>query len=243
MKKILLLFILIAVPSIGLIAQETESGSGGGGRFYAGAKAAIGMVKFKPVNSSEDFAETTWNNMSYGIVLGFNITGNLSFQVEGLWSRYGADKITPTYIYSAESPLLQSYSSTSVVDHVNMDLYYADIPLLIRYKISETGFSPYFYAGANWGINVQSSTAIVRAITIDIDKVFYREFRNDITNRILYYEFAPVAGIGLEMNIGKLSVFVDLRYKYGLMNLSNIENGTGFKNSALWQNLGLVLNL
>ncbi len=241
MKKILLLFVLIAGVQVGLIAQDSESGSVSGGGFYVGAKAALGMVKFVPINSTENFAETTWNNLAYGIVAGINIFGNLSLQVEGLFSQYGADKIIPTYIYSAESPLLQSYNSNSVIDHVNMDLYYADIPLLLKYKVSETGFSPYIYAGANLGINVQSTTTIVRKTTVG--DVFYRDFKNDITDRILYYDFAPVAGLGVEMNMGTLSIFGDLRYKHGLMNLSNIENGTGFKNSALWLSLGLVLNL
>ena len=241
MKKILLLFILIAAIPVGLIAQETESGSGGGGAFYIGAKAAAGMVKFESINSSHDFAEITWDNLSYGIVAGFNISANLSVQVEGLFSQYGADRIDPTNIYSAESPLLQSYNPNTVVDHVNMDLYYADIPLLIRYKLSGTGFSPYLYAGADWGINVRSTTTIVEKTTVG--DVIYDDFTDDITDRILYNEIAPVAGLGLEMNMGKLSICGDLRYKHGLMNLSNIENGTEFKNRALWLSLGLILNL
>ena len=241
MKKILLLFILIAAFPIGLIAQETETGSAGGGAFYVGAKAAAGMVKYESINSSQDFAEITWDNLSYGIVAGFNITPNLSLQIEGLLSQYSADRIIPTSIYSAESPLLQSYNPNTVVDHVDMDLYYADIPLLIRYKLSGTGFSPYFYAGADWGINVKSTVTIVQKTTIG--EVIYDDFRDNITDRILYNEIAPVAGLGVEMNMGKLSICGDLRYKHGLMNLSNIENGTEFKNRALWLSLGLILNL
>jgi hypothetical protein len=242
MKKILLLFLIIATFPTGLIAQDDSgSGGGGGGGFFAGAKAAFGMVKFESVTSVKNLAEITWDNLAYGIVAGYNLTGNLSLQVEGVYSQYGADNIIPTYIYSAESPLLQTYNSNSVVDHVDMDIYNVDIPLLFKYTAHEIGFSPYFYLGADWGINVLSTTTIVRAITTE-SEVLYRDYKSDITDRIKYYEFAPVAGLGVKMDMGSLSVFGDLRYKYGLMNLSNVDNGLGFTNSAIWLNAGLVFN-
>jgi hypothetical protein len=241
MKKILLLFIIIAAFPVGLIAQdESGSGGGGGGGFIVGAKASFGMVKFESITSTKNFAEATWDNLAYGIMVGYNLTGNLSLQVEGIYSQYGADNIIPTYIYSAESPVLQPYNSNSVVDHVNMDLYYIDIPLLFKYTMSEIGFSPYVYAGVNWGINVQATTTIVRAVTID--EVSYRDFRDNITDRIKYNEFSPVAGLGVKMDMGSLSFFGDLRYKHGLKNLSNVDNGLGFKNKAFWLNVGLYFN-
>ena len=240
MKKILLLFILIAALPAVLTAQEGESGGGGGGGFYIGAKAAIGMVKFTPVSSTQDFAETTWDNLGYGIFFGYNLTGNLSLQIEGIYSGYGAANITPTVIYSANSPVLQSYNPNTVIDHVDMDLYFTDIPLLLKYTASEIGFSPYVYAGVNWGINVLSTTTIVRAI--QETEVIYRNYKSDITDRIKYYEFAPVAGLGVKMDMGSLSFFGDLRYKHGLMNLSNVDNGLGFKAISVWLNAGLYFH-
>jgi hypothetical protein len=239
MKKILLLFIIIVIFPIGLIAQD-ESGGGGGGGFFVGARASFGMVKFESITSARNFAEATWDNLAYGIMAGYNLTGNLSVQIEGIYSQYGADKIIPTYIYSADSPVLQPYNSNSVVDHVNMDLYYIDIPVLLKYTMSEIGFSPYVYAGADWGINVLATTTIVRAVTLD--EVTYREFKDDITDRIKYNEFSPVAGLGVKMDMGSLSFFGDLRYKHGLKNLSNVDNGLGFKNHAFWLNVGLYYN-
>jgi hypothetical protein len=242
MRKILLLFIIIAAFPIGLIAQDdqSESGGGGGGGFYVGAKAAYGMVKFESITSMKDFAEATWDNVAYGVVAGYNLTGNISVQIEGIYSQYGADRIIPTYIYSADSPLLQSYNANSVVDHVNMDLYYIDVPLLLKYTRSEIGFSPYVYAGVDWGINVLATTTIVRALTAG--EVFYRDYKDDITDRIKYNEVSPVAGLGAKMDMGSLTLFGDLRYKHGFNNLSNVDNGLGFKNSSFWLNVGIVFN-
>jgi len=239
MKKILLLFIIIAILPFGLVAQD-ESGGGGGGGFFLGAKAGYGMVRFEPVSATKDFAETTWDNLAYGIMLGYGITGNLSIQVEGIYSQYGADKIVTDYIYSTESPILQPYNSNSVVDHVDMDLYYVDVPLLFKYTRSELGFSPYVYAGVDWGINILSTTTVVQAI--NAGETYYRNFNDNITDRIKYYDISPIVGLGAKMDAGSLSLFGDLRYKQGFMNLSNLDNGYGFKNSALWLNVGLYFN-
>lgn len=241
MKKILLLFLIIVVFSGGLTAQDSES-VGGKGKFFFGAKAGYGAVYFQSIIKSEtDFAEMTFDNTSYGLVFGYNITGKLGLQIEGNYAKYGADNIIPTYVYAEQSPVLQTYGETSEIDHVNMDLFYADVPLLFKYTFSEIGLSPYLYAGVNWGINILGTTTIVRRIS-EIEES-YRAYKDDITERITYNEFAPVAGAGARWNFGNLSIIGELRYKYGLMNLSNYDNGFGFTNQALWLSVGLVYNL
>ncbi len=241
MKKILLLFIIIVVFSGGLMAQESES-AGIGGKFYIGAKVGYGVVDYESIVKSEnDFAEMTFDNTSYGLMFGYNITGKLGLQIEGNYSRYGADNIIATYVYSEQSPVLQTYGEASEIDHVNMDLYYADIPVLFKYTFSEIGLSPYLYAGVNWGINILGNTTIVRRIS-EIEDI-YRSYKDDITGRIVYYEFAPIAGAGARMNFASLSIVGDIRYKHGFQDLSNVDNGFGFTNRALWVSIGLVYNL
>jgi hypothetical protein len=241
MKKILLLFLIIVVFSGGLTAQDSES-VGGRGKFFIGAKAGYGVSYFESIIKSEsDFAGMTFDNTSYGLVFGYNITGKLGLQIEGNYAKYGADNIIPTYVYSAQSPILQSSEGTSVIDHVNMDLFYADVPLLFKYTFSEIGLSPYLYAGVNWGINILGTTTIVRRIS-EIEEI-YRAYKDDITERISYNEFAPIAGAGAKWNLGNLSIIGELRYKHGILNLSNVDNGFGFTNKALWVSVGLVYNL
>jgi len=241
MKKLLLLFLIMVVFSGGLMAQESESSSLGS-KFYIGAKGAYGIVDYESIITTEkDFAEMTFDNVSYGLIFGFNITGNLGLQLEGNYSQYGANKIIETYIYSPGSPVLQSYGGTSFVDHVNMDLYFIDVPLLLKYSFSELGFSPYIYVGANWGINILGNSTIVRKLS-ESEEIF-RDYKDDITGRIRYYDIAPVGGIGFKMNMGSMSLLIDARYKHGFSNLSNVDNGLGFTNKAVWVSAGLVFNL
>jgi len=240
MKKVLLLFAIV-VFSGGLTAQESES-VGIGGKFYLGIKGSYGIVQYESILASEDnFAEMSVDNTSYGLVFGFNITGKLGLQVEGNYSQYGANKIIATYLYSPQSPLLQSYGESSEVDHVNMDLFYADIPLIVKYTFSEIGFSPSIYAGVNLGINILGRTSIIRRIS-EIEEE-YRVYKDDITSRILYNDIAPIAGAGARWNFGDFSIIGDIRYKHGFMNLSNVDNGFGFTNRALWVSVGLIYNL
>ena len=83
---------------------------------------------------------------------------------------------------------------------------------------------------------------IIREITLN-DIVDSRTSTDDITPRIRYSEFAPIGGCGVMFNMFKISVFGDVRYKYGFTNLSNVDNSLGFTNSALWISAGLLLNL
>ena len=241
MKKTLLLFSIVVVFSGVLIAQESES-AGIGGKFYLGIKGSYGIVQYESVLVSEDnFAKMSFDNTSYGLVFGFNITGKIGLQVEGNYSGYGANRIIATYLYSPQSPVLQSYGESSVVDHVNMDLFYADVPLIVKYTFSEIGLSPSVYAGVNWGINILGSTTIVRRIS-EIEEE-YRLYKDDIAERIAYNDIAPIAGAGARWNFGGFSVIGDVRYKHGFMNLSNVDNGLGFTNRALWVSVGLIYNL
>jgi hypothetical protein len=241
MKKILLLLLIVVFP--GNLKAQDEGSSIVLNRFYIGAKAGYGIVEFESADELiTDFSERTYRNIAYGIIAGVRITGKLSIQAEGVYAQYGGNNILVDHIYDPDNPLLISYSTNSTVDHVDMDLYYVDIPILIRYSLSDRNFSPYVYAGANWAINITGYTTITRAIT-DAYGTIYREFNDGITEQLQYNEFAPLVGAGFNLGIGKFIVFGDVRYKYGIMNLSNVQNRTGFTSNALWLSGGLLFNL
>jgi hypothetical protein len=241
MKKILLLFLMVVFLS-NLNAQDEGSGSLFG-KFYIGAKAGYGISNFEStVKSEKDFAKMTYDNISYGIVAGIELTNRLCIQVEGNYAQYGAKEFIPNYIYSPTNPLFVSYNPNTTVDHVDMDLFYADIPLTLRYSLTDGDFAPYLYGGLNWGINMSGNATIVRKF-IENDVTIYREFRNDITGQIKYNDFSPVVGAGVKINMGSLSLLGDVRYKHGLNNISNVNNSLGFTNNSLYVSAGLVLNL
>jgi hypothetical protein len=241
MKNALLLFLMVIFLS-NLSAQDSGSNIVFN-RFYIGAKAGYGTVEFNSTDLSiTKFAERTYRNISYGLVTGFKVSPRFTIQAEGVYAQYGANNILYDHVYSASNPLLTSYSSTTSVDHVDMDLYYIDIPLTFQYSLSEGDFAPYVYAGANWAINVLGYTTIVRAIA-DQQGTIYREFNDGITEQLVYYEFAPVGGVGVNLNIGRFTLFGDARFKYGIMNLSNVKSRLGFTNNALWLSAGLTFGL
>jgi hypothetical protein len=239
-KTILLLFIVVSLSS--LKAQESgESGSKGG--IFIGAKVGYGIVNYESTLKAEDnFAETTYENLSYGILAGYKLNGMLSFQVEGNFARYGARKIIPTYIYSPQSPILTNYGTGSTVHRVDMDLYNIDVPLTVKISFSDGNFAPYIYGGVNYGINIKGRASIVRKFSLN-DVIDYRTSEDDITARVISNEFAPIAGCGVMLNMFKGSFFGDVRYKYGFTNLSNVDNSLGFTNSAIWVSAGFIFNL
>jgi hypothetical protein len=242
MKKTILL-LLIIVSFYSLKAQESSESSSPGKKIFIGAKIGYGITNYESTLKSEkDFAKMAYDNLSYGILAGYKLNSLISFQLEGNFAQYGARKIIPTYIYSANSPLLVPIGTTSTVDHVDMDIFSIDVPVTIKLSLKEGDFSPYIYAGVNYGINVLGRSYIVRKITYN-EVSDYRTSTDDITARIVSNEFAPIVGCGAIVKMFKLSFFGDIRYKYGFTNLSNVDNGLGFTNSALWVSAGVLLDL
>jgi hypothetical protein len=240
-KTILLLLIIVSFSS--LKAQESTVSASSSGGLYIGVKAGYGIVNFKAItNADVKFAKTSYDNVSYGILAGYKLNSLLSVQLEGNYAQYGAHNIVPTYIYSAQSPVLANIGSNSIIDHVDMDLFNIDVPLTVKLSLGEGGFTPYIYGGVNLGINVSAKASIIRQVTFN-DVISYRTSTDNITPRIIQNEFAPVAGCGVMLNIFKLTFCGDVRYKYGFTNLSNVDNHLGFTNSAIYVSAGLILNL
>jgi len=237
MKKILLL-VLIVVSLGNLYGQDVVLS-----KFYAGAKVGYGTVSFNSTTPSENnFAESTYLNLSYGVVAGYRVNDKISVQAEGVFAQYSANNIMYEYIYRASNPLIQS-DAISFVDHVDLDISSIDIPVTARYQFGGRTLSPFAYVGVNWGINVQGYTTITRATEDPIAGTMYREYVDGITEQINYYDLAPIFGGGLNMNLGdKITLMGDLRYKLGVMNISNVQNGLGYKSSALWLSAGAVWN-
>jgi len=237
MKKVLLLA-LIAVSLGTLYGQDVTMG-----KIYAGVKAGYGTVDFvSSVQNDVDFAQRTYRNISYGVFGGYRLNSKITFQLEGVYSQYSANNIKWEYIYSASNPLISS-SASSHIDHVKMDLFYMDIPVTAKYQLGGRTLSPYVYLGINWAINIQGYTTITRATEDPVAGTMYRDYVDGITEQIQYNDIAPIFGAGMSMNLGdKISLIGDLRYKFGVMNNSNVMNGLGFKNSALVLSVGGAYN-
>lgn len=237
MKKVLLLIVIVV--SLGNVYSQDVVLS----KIYAGAKIGYGTVSFNSTDPSEsNFAENTYLNLSYGILAGYRINDKITVQAEGLYAQYSANNIMYEYIYRATNPLIQS-DATTFIDHVNMDIYCIDIPVIAKYQLGGRTLSPFAYVGVNWGINVQGFTTLTRATEDPIAGTMYRDYVDGITEQINYNDFAPIFGAGLNMNLGdKITLMGDLRYKLGVMNISNVQNGLGYKSSALWLSAGAVWN-
>jgi hypothetical protein len=241
MKKTVLL--LLIVVSFGYLNAQVSNETSSPGKIFIGVKAGYGIVNYEPIiKTEEDSTKMTFDNFSFGILAGYKLGSRISFQIEGNFAKYGASHINPIYIYSPQSPLLVNYGLISTFDHVDMDIFSIDVPLTVKYSLKEGMFSPFLYCGVNYGINILGRASIVRRIT-NGDVIDYITSTDDITARIIFDEFAPVIGAGIKMDISRVTFLVDIRYKYGFKNLSNVDNNSGFTNNALWVSTGMVFSL
>lgn len=238
MKKLLIFIFLLS--SIGFTYAQEETEESGPINIYAGVKGGYGISNFEStVKNVNDFAKMKYTNLLGGVVVGYKLNDMINIQLEGNYAQYGARDIKPEYVYSPNSPLLTSAADNVSLNQVNMTITNIDVPLTVQLKFGEGGMAPYVYAGANWGINFTTTTLIKKDVT-DAEIGSTRTY-NDITDRIIQNEFAPIVGAGVTQSFGNISVMADARYKHGLTNLNNIQDSNlGFTNQALYFSVAIV---
>lgn len=134
---------------------------------------------------------------SAGAVLEFNLYENLYLQIEPMYTeRGGAPKIPIPFLNLA-------YNSS-----------YIEFPVLFKAKVGEN-ISPYILGGATFGFLLES------AITAE---AFGLNMNMNIENITESFNFGIEFGVGIEIPIDQITLFVESRYTVGLKNI--IKNGT-----------------
>ena len=141
---------------------------------------------------------------SVGAVLEFNIYENLYLQIEPMYTeRGGAPKIPIPFVNL-------TYKSS-----------YIEFPILFKAKVGKT-ISPYILGGASLGFMLESGLTA---------EAFGFDLNMDIENLTESFNFGIEFGLGVEIPISELTLFVESRYTVGLKNI--IKNGTiPFQNSS-----------
>ena len=151
-------------------------------------------VRFGKSFSNDISSITTF---SVGTVLEFNIYENVYVQIEPMYTeRGGAPKIPIPFVNL-------TYKSS-----------YIEFPVLFKAKVGKS-ISPYILGGASLGFMLESGLT-AEALGFDLNM--------DIENLTESFNFGIEFGLGVEIPVEELTLFVESRYTVGLKNI--LKSGT-----------------
>lgn len=145
-----------------------------------------------------------------GFGIEFAISKRFSLEVDGLYYTMGSTFTQPTLIFTVQREI---YSLESL-----------NAPLLIKFRPRQ-GLFPYLLAGVDLGFVLDHART---SLILPEAGVIYREIaREDLALATQKFDIEPVVGIGLEITVLKQSVFAEVRYRLGLMNMVQGFPGSG----------------
>ena len=120
---------------------------------------------------------------------------------------------------------------TVFIDPLEFHLAYLELPVLVRYDIpaGTSRLQPYFYGGATLAVLVSA-------------KAVANGDEDDIKDELEDLDFSLAVGAGFVLgDFGRVSLFADLRYTHGLVNISNDPDADPVENRGISFMLGAQL--
>jgi hypothetical protein len=165
------------------------------------------------------------NKFSRGFNIGVGVSRNLVKELNiNLAVFYSSHSIAKSDVTTS----LDAGSTSEIQVNSKESLKKFDLPLSFTYNFGKGNLSYFARLGGMFSYVSNSSLNVERTVTgnTPISKNF------DIKDIRSKYYYSLLAGVGVEYKVPRGYVVLDLRYNYGLNNMSNNEDR--FKNQELW---------
>ncbi len=200
-----------------------------GGVNFSGVVVDKSYAVISPTNYTSSQTKKTYDNYS---TVGSQATVEITFTFKGF-----SLSLQPTYrhssfVYSTQSswtqddvPMLElNYDQEQQID-------YAEIPLLVKYDITNTKLRPYVQVGAYYAILLNANKSIGIS-GIDYASGGENKFTEpDIIvgaeDLFAKYNWGLMAGAGVNYHIGNIRINLDLVYRKGMSLINSTENRYG----------------
>jgi hypothetical protein len=211
LSLICLLLLSYSVSAQDVTGNEASGTAVTGKKIQFGIKVGTTLSKF-----SEEQPHT---NFKPGLIVGgfvsYKLSNLLALQLEPSYMQQGGNLI------SVFDPTLLSYKdypySVEVKDQ-RITFHNIDIPLLLKVEKNILGLNVFAVAGPSIGLNFYSKTENSVSARSNGDIPVYYDFyqEENITSNIKLLQYGVVGGIGFNTPIGKHTLIIDMKYKYGL---------------------------
>jgi len=180
-----------------------------------GIKGGVNVAEFSFQDQGTSIPQSSINGFTLGGVLEIGLGGNLFLQPEAVFVQKGSELNT---------------AITSLKTNVN----YLDIPILLKIKILNSNLlNINLLGGPSFGLALNGEET-AGGQTVDIN------FGGE--NGLKRFDLGINAGGGIGVNLGSIGVFGDVRYLFGVSNISEDANRE-IKNKGLNLSVGLMFKL
>lgn len=184
-------------------------------QFSFGIKGGTNIAEFSFKDNGTNINQESINGFTFGAVLEIGLGGNIFLQPEAVF--------------------IQKGSKVQVLNEDNkVNVNYLDIPVLLKMKIINSNvFNVNLLAGPSLGLALNGEETM-GGQTIDVN------FGGE--NGLKRFDLGINAGGGIAANLGSIGIFGDVRYLFGVSNISE-ENNREIKNKGLNLSVGLMFKI
>jgi hypothetical protein len=167
-------------------------------------------------------SEQPHNNSKPGIIAGgfisYKLSSILALQFEPSYMQQGGNLIS---VYDPSLFAITDYPFSIEVKDQKITFHNIDIPLLLKAEKNILGLNVFCVAGPALGLNLYSKTENnVSARSGSSSSglpVYYDYYEEDnITSDIKFLQYGIIGGIGFDTPLGKHTLILDMKYRYGL---------------------------
>lgn len=173
------------------------------------AQASIGLkagLTASTLSGDDADGAKTRTGVSGGIFVNLPLSPNFSIQPEALYMSKGAD--------------FDAFDNDEVG---SVKLQYIEVPILLKYAFGAGPLRPSLFAGP--------SIAFKTSCEIEFEGLGSFDCEDDVdVGAVKSTDFGAVAGLGLEYDMGGMSLLADARYGFGLTNIDDTGSDSDVKN-------------
>lgn len=237
---LILIFLFFTIP----IVKAQESSEGGLSIDY-GVK--VGLVSSDFTSDFQKLESTeSRTSFSAGLFTNIKITNLLGVSVEALYVQEGTMRINPDYIYK-ESRVSPEGSSLTI-DRVNSNIimHNFEVPLLVNLYLGDNDYNSRIYVGGSFDYIYSVSAKNLISYSSGEEAYVLSDRKTDVvTSSFKEYNIGAIVGAGISYDI----ITVDIRYKFGMMNVNNLATFNyrnsykeDFSTNVLMISVGLNIN-
>jgi len=199
----------------------------------------------------------TYNMFTGGVFLKWQVYEWLALAPEVSYIEPGTSSIEPLFISESDNNFFSGvYPDASVfasreVTESRTYLREVDIPILAMFtpKNFLPKIKPYFLVGPSFGFIINAERRSREAVTVDRsqfgvnlpDGVYSVTNTVDVTSNFRVFDFAANLGVGSRFKIAGFDSSLELRYRWGMSNISNFSQSgslvNGLRSNRLPQDL------
>lgn len=181
-----------------------------------GLKGGTNIAEYSFKENGTNIDQESINGFTLGAVLEIGLGGNVFLQPEAVFIQKGSD-----------FKLLN--------DDSKFNVNYLDIPILLKIKILNSNLlNVNLLGGPSFGLALNGEQTTANGQTIDINF--------DVFGGLKRFDLGINAGGGVGVNLGSIGVFGDVRYLFGVSNISD-NTDREIKNKGLNISVGLMFRI